>query len=470
MFTRPCYHTCSGAAILRGRAPSEELRNGPIMWHSRRSMRASCLFFAALMTVACITEETAPPSGAKLSTQCSTVCDANARCSADGKACVCNAGYAGNGQVCTAIDVCAIGNGGCAENATCTAKDFMATCVCKPGYAGDGKQCTDVDECTTNNGGCNVNAVCANLPGGRTCSCNAGYVGDGVTCTARFKKVAEFSGVTLPPLQDFNAAVVGSTMYLVGRGAGAPQIRFRRLDLNSFALSTEMNATEDLFNNAGYLATIVSDGVSMYSFGNSAFRYDSATSTWIPLSGYTLDLQRGEAASVFDPMRSSIRLFGGRTRATDNSTNSLVYSPGSGFSLEDTMQPKPLDRSRAHFFQDAIYVAGGSGAKRFWRKRGAMAWEVLDDVPNVTGLFGDHQMGHFGKMVWVSGLLFNTATLKPKIEMQFFAVDQNRWTNALTLTTDADAASTFVTNAGDDVLMFRSLSSPNRVELYRLLP
>jgi len=42
---------------------------------------------------------------------------------------------------------------------------------------------TDIDECAVNNGGCNAEATCTNSVGSFTCSCTDGYQGDGFTCT-----------------------------------------------------------------------------------------------------------------------------------------------------------------------------------------------------------------------------------------------------------------------------------------------
>jgi len=68
--------------------------------------------------------------------------------------------------------------------------DTFATCYClfpfkiRPfssrklpyGYA-------DIDECAVNNGGCNAEATCSNTVGSFSCTCTDGYEGDGVTCT-----------------------------------------------------------------------------------------------------------------------------------------------------------------------------------------------------------------------------------------------------------------------------------------------
>lgn len=117
-------------------------------------------------------------------------CAANAVCKTVDRiqSCKCEAGYVGDGMTsCTAEDVCAVDNGGCATpNGVCTlVMAGVVDCHCKEGYSGDGVgNCTDVNECLTANGGCHPNATCTNTDGNRTCQCNAGFEGDGWGCKA----------------------------------------------------------------------------------------------------------------------------------------------------------------------------------------------------------------------------------------------------------------------------------------------
>ena len=43
----------------------------------------------------------------------------------------------------------------------------------------------DIDECAVNNGGCSSDATCTNTPGSFTCTCLTGYSGDGFNCTGK---------------------------------------------------------------------------------------------------------------------------------------------------------------------------------------------------------------------------------------------------------------------------------------------
>jgi len=44
-----------------------------------------------------------------------------------------------------------------------------------------------MDECAVNNGGCSADASCSNTAGSFECSCNAGYDGDGFHCTGQLQ-------------------------------------------------------------------------------------------------------------------------------------------------------------------------------------------------------------------------------------------------------------------------------------------
>ncbi|KAJ1069432.1 hypothetical protein K5549_017863, partial [Capra hircus] len=167
--------------------------------------------------------------------QCLQKCDPNANCvqdSAAAPACVCAAGYSGDGVSCSAVDPCArdhggatwamgscarvrlgsptradagwgsgftplppeansclIRHGGCHMHAECIPTGpQQVSCSCREGYSGDGiRACVLLDPCSQNNGGCSPYAVCKSTGDGqRTCACDAvRTVGDGFTCRAR---------------------------------------------------------------------------------------------------------------------------------------------------------------------------------------------------------------------------------------------------------------------------------------------
>lgn len=117
--------------------------------------------------------------------ECPKECDPNANCVRDpagAPACVCAAGYSGNGTFCSEVDPCAHGHGGCSPHANCTkVAPGQRACTCHDGYTGDGELCQEVNDCLVHNGGCHVHAEC--IPTGPqqvSCSCREGYSGDGI--------------------------------------------------------------------------------------------------------------------------------------------------------------------------------------------------------------------------------------------------------------------------------------------------
>ncbi|XP_061582556.1 stabilin-1 [Cololabis saira] len=121
---------------------------------------------------------------------CGGVCDENANCitgpSGSAPACVCAAGYQGNGTSCRELDLCSMSNGGCSEFAGCTKVSAgERTCSCNDGYTGDGVVCLELDGCLVNNGGCHAEADCIRTgPNMTACKCRLGFQGTGHYCYA----------------------------------------------------------------------------------------------------------------------------------------------------------------------------------------------------------------------------------------------------------------------------------------------
>ena len=82
------------------------------------------------------------------------------------------------------IDECALEIDTCHDNASCYNQGGGYTCICNDGYAGNGQDedggCSDINECeATNYGFCVEDAVCINTEGSHYCECFDGYDGDG---------------------------------------------------------------------------------------------------------------------------------------------------------------------------------------------------------------------------------------------------------------------------------------------------
>uniref|UniRef100_A0A3B4ZPW1 Stabilin 1 n=1 Tax=Stegastes partitus TaxID=144197 RepID=A0A3B4ZPW1_9TELE len=166
-----------------------------------------------------------PPAGGVTRTCCTSRSPCRSTCCITGPqgsaaACLCVAGYEGNGTFCKQLDLCSRSNGGCSQHAICQSVSAgERTCSCKDGYTGDGVVCLEMDGCLVNNGGCHKSADCIRTgpnmvrrrccflksdtsyltslnnggcskyarceymgQGQRNCTCRIGYIGDGINC------------------------------------------------------------------------------------------------------------------------------------------------------------------------------------------------------------------------------------------------------------------------------------------------
>ncbi|KAM9680709.1 stabilin-1 isoform 1-T1 [Dama dama] len=135
--------------------------------------------------------------------QCLQKCDPNANCVQDSgaaPACVCAAGYSGDGVSCSAVDPCAHDHGGCSPHANCTTvAPGQRTCTCLDGYTGDGELCQEANSCLIHHGSCHMHADCISTgPQQVSCSCREGYSGDGIRACVLLDPCSQNNGGCSP--------------------------------------------------------------------------------------------------------------------------------------------------------------------------------------------------------------------------------------------------------------------------------
>ncbi len=90
------------------------------------------------------------------------------------------------------VNECTAGTDDCGPNATCVDTTDGFSCMCNTGFTGNGDVCSAQVSCGITPALCDANASCV---GGNTCVCNAGYVGSGTSCQRlRYTFVTSSSG------------------------------------------------------------------------------------------------------------------------------------------------------------------------------------------------------------------------------------------------------------------------------------
>lgn len=176
-----------------------------------------------------------------------TVCDPNVTTvttclpgsSSDTVSCACNAGYYGNGVTCSKCSVC---NSNATFITTCAVGSSYdaVSCVCNVGYYGDGYRCS---VCAT----CSANAVqVVDCPANSTtdtttCACNAGYYGDGfrcVPCASCGANAFQSVGCDVNSLRDVSACTCNAGYYGNISNGVMTCVACRQCGANASALTT----------------------------------------------------------------------------------------------------------------------------------------------------------------------------------------------------------------------------------------
>ncbi|MBK9037335.1 MAG: hypothetical protein IPL61_39855 [Myxococcales bacterium] len=342
----------------------------------------------------------------------------------------------------------------CGANATCQG----TACACDSGYEMVAGACTDIDECAVGNGGCAADAMCTNTAGARTCACDAGFLGDGLACRPVWTLEATVAFDINP--SNFGAAFVAHNNFVfIGVETNTPTAKaFRSFNTSNMMLSGPLAlppTSSDDFCACGATQTMVSNGTTIYMFGNYAMSYDPATNRWLAINGYTTgaDYRRAEAASVYNPMSGLVEIFGGRGPVADTVTYQApaTFAFGSNLPIAITDAVAYLPANGA-----TIYMAGGQqqgGADRILTRPTSLnSWTILGAAPG--SLSSPIGMGDFGSRIWV-------ATRERKI--YFFDPTAMAWDHTLDL--PGDTLGVVTTNAGTFAFVHTATAM---LEVYKL--
>ena len=268
-----------------------------------------------------------------------------------------------------------------------------------PRDLGDGQVCTDVDECATGNGGCDADAACTNTDGARTCACRPGFVGDGLACQPVWQRVASFASVTFPSNAKQMSAAIGPRLFFATDGADASSF-FRSFDTATGTLSGPLNVAPGEFCDCGLAQIFTSSGASIFMFGNQGNRYDPAADRWVALAGYDNQLGRGEAGGAVDPATGTMFMVAGRDGPGAYQGSAVRLATDGEVSVEPGTMPVPFRDPQAYVMPgtSTLYVAGGHAAdnnqRHLYRHAlGATPWEPLGDAP--ADLSPGRGIGHY---------------------------------------------------------------------------
>jgi hypothetical protein len=215
------------------------------------------------------------------------------------------------------------------------------------GGGDDGPRGDATGACAVDNGGCDTNATCTPAGSGATCACKPSYVGDGQSCRIVWQEVDSVPSLKLS--EGFGAIVVGAGPKIYfGPITAAPTGSYWAAydviagDVSYLGLPAATAQGDNNFHAVGLSPTAAALGTSIYLLGNYGERFDTTTFSWSDMgNGYPPSAQRGEAVAA--GVNGRVWMFGGRppySRSVErfipsmNVWQDLAGAPGGGLPFD----------------------------------------------------------------------------------------------------------------------------------------
>lgn len=265
--------------------------------------------------------------------------------------------------------------------------------------------------CAVDNGGCDINATCAMAGQMSVCACKSGFAGDGTVCAPIWEHLYSIPDVELNAGAGYVAATVGSKIYFAPE-FGATGKYFKSLDVMTGAIADLQmpplhNGVDNEFCACGANESLVTQGTSIYAFGNAAAVYNTTNDTWTAIQVALYPSVRSDTVGVEARGRAYV-LGGDPNRAT-------AQYWANGF-VSVTSMPFSDNTPGAVAIGDTIYVFGGGTARTevasFDATVDTNPWVPRTSAP--FDLFLKPTIGTFGaKLVMTSGAVGTLYTYDP---------------------------------------------------------
>jgi hypothetical protein len=209
--------------------------------------------------------------------------------------------------------------------------------------------------CAVNNGGCSVNATCTPNGSMAVCQCKADYAGDGRTCTQVWELAYSYPNLQLQYGWGYVVTAIGNKIYFAPEFDQAGKY-FKAIDVTDGtvqdrAMPPLYNGVQNEFCACGGPESLIAAGTLIYALGNAGSHFDTTTGDWLQLNAASYPSSRWDAAGAEAQGRAYV--MGGTPDGT------LVQFYANGTLSNAPPLPFSADAPGAFAIQNTIYVFGG---------------------------------------------------------------------------------------------------------------